>query len=615
MSIDNNTIPLAQYLIQRLAQLGIRHAFGVPGDFNLGLLDHFVGSKQAPSPLKWVGFCNELNAAYAADGYARVKGVPMALVTTYGVGELSALNGISGAFSENVPIVHIVGTTSRPYQEEGILIHHAVPPAGFAPGPVDHRIFTVPSKPFCVEQEYLTDTDEAPAQIDKAITAAVKRALPVYIYIPTDMVNQQVDSSPLKTPLNFELTNAGVLSEAEEDALVDSILSEIYAAKNPCIVADTLVERLRARDLVQSFLDKVEFPAYSSPLSKGLVDETRPYYGGVYTGEISSPGVADAIHNTSDLVISLGPIFSDSNTGGYTAKIKDENHIILHPVYVQVKGKMYKDVSFYPILAKLVTKLDTAKLVTPRPSPPPLVIKQDRPSPLPLALSDIVEHGSKLIQPGDVAVFEVGTVQFACSDAKFPTDVKQITQNFYSSIGFALPAAVGAAFAQRELKQDLEKPGQPAKGHLNSSGRVVLMEGDGSAQMTIQELGTMVRHGLDIQIVLLNNSGYSIERAIWGPEQEYNDICPDWKWTKILETFGGTEGVNCASSLVSTKDEFVKYVEQQAPSGAGPTVKGPKLVEAILHPNNYPWRLDEKVQIMRRLNRQKLDAYAAEHKK
>lgn len=609
---SSTNIPLGQYLVQRLSQLGIRHAFGVPGDFNLTLLDHFVGSKDHPSPLKWVGFCNELNAAYAADGYARVKGTPMALITTYGVGELSALNGVSGAFAENVPIIHIVGTTGRPIQEKGLLIHHVSPPAGHAPGPADHRVYPVTSKPFSCKQVYLTDRKEAPQLIDEAIEAAYKQALPSYIYFPVDMVPQPVDSSLLSNPLNLDLTNQGILSNTEEDQLVDSILSELYSAKNPCILADTLTERLRARDLALKLMAKTEIPAYSTLLAKGLADETTSYFGGVYNGELSSPGVAEAVHS-SDCVLNLGPLLSDSNTGGFTRKIKDENLIVLHPLYVQVKGKMYNNVHFYPILSKLLEKLDVSKLVTPRPSPPPYVLKKNSESPAPLALSDIVEEVSKLIKPGDVVIPEVGTIQFAAADFKFPTNIKHITQVFYSSIGFSLPAAVGAAFAQRELLKDLQHSGQ-VSGHKFSSGRVVLVEGDGSSQMTIQELGTMVRYGLDVTVILLNNSGYSIERAIWGPKQQYNDICPNWKWTKLLEAFGGTEGVNCFSTRVSSKEELAKFVEQER-SGSGTVVKGPKLVEAILDPFDYPWRLESQVQQMGKYNIDSYMEYSGKHDK
>lgn len=589
----SDSIPLGTFLARRLAQLGLQHVFGVPGDFNLTLLDHV----EASPDLTWVGFCNELNAAYAADGYARVKGSPMALITTYGVGELSALNGVSGAFAENVPIIHIVGTTARPVQEAGLMIHHVSPPVGHALGPADHRVYPATSKPFCVAQEYLVDRRLAPAQIDAAISAAVKQALPVYIYIPVDMVAQPVPTALLDTPLDLAITNP---DEALEDKIVDDILAALYASSSPVILADTLAERFRLRAAVQQLVEKSSLWSYSTGLSKGLVDETLPNFVGVYNGELSHTGIAAAVH-ASDLVLNIGPLLSDSNTGGFTRKIDPKNAVILHPLYVTVKGTHYDGVSFVPVVAKLLARLDTTRL--PPRTPKPVVTRvHDRASPADISLASLLDGvSSHFLQPGDVIIPEVGTVQFASPDMRFAKDCAIITQVFYSSIGFSLPAAVGAAFAQRELN-----PARPR--------RVVLLEGDGSAQMTIQELGTMVRHKLDIAVFLLNNSGYSIERAIWGPKQGYNDICPDWKWTQLLSAFGGTPGKNCLSTRIESKAESAAFfsADQNAAFLQSPL---PRLVEVILHPNDYPWRLQEQVRVMGGSNIAMYKEYSLKHDK
>ena len=95
---------VGDFLLKRLAELGARYLFGVPGDYNLWFLEQAERSNQ----IEFVGCCNELNAAYAADGFARLRGFS-ALVTTYGVGELSAIAGVAGAYAERVPVVCIVG--------------------------------------------------------------------------------------------------------------------------------------------------------------------------------------------------------------------------------------------------------------------------------------------------------------------------------------------------------------------------------------------------------------------------------------------------------------------------------------------------------------------------
>lgn len=586
MTVDK--ISIADYLFQRLAQLGISHVFGVPGDFNLTLLDHIYFQPQ----LKWVGFCNELNAAYAADGFGRVKRSPAALITTYGVGELSAINGISGAHAEQVPIIHIVGTTARPIQEQQLLIHHVTPGRGL--NPPDHKIYAKVSEPFSCATEYLYNVNTAAEQIDRVITEVYKQSLPGYIYIPVDMVKPLVSSSPLSEPLALAATNQGVLSEADEDALVDRILDLLYTAKNPVILADTLAVRYRTTELVKELVNKTQIWSYSTLLSHGVIDETHPAYIGIYNGHGSHTGIADAVH-ASDLVLNIGPLLTDSNTGGFTREIKPENSILLHPLYIRVKDEpQLIGVHFAPVLAKLVKRIDPSKLA-PRAPKPTLTIVKDRPAKSDITLAKVISNVSDYIQPGDIVVAEVGTVQFASPDLIFKENNEIITQVFYSSIGHALPASVGAAFALREL---------------GGGRRVVLLEGDGSSQMTIQELGTMVRFNLDVSIFLLNNSGYSIERAIWGPDQGYNDICPNWKWTKLLETFGGIEGKTVLSKRVDTENDLKKITTDKDGFGK---LAIPRLVEVILDAKDYPWRLEKQIEVMGAKNRDMIIEYAAKH--
>lgn len=580
-------ITIADYLFQRIAQLGSDHIFGVPGDFNLTLLDHIY---HVPN-MKWIGFCNELNAAYAADGYGRVKGSPACLITTYGVGELSAINGVSGANAEQVPLLHVVGTTCRPVQENNLLIHHVTPGRGLEPA--DHKIYSEVSRPFSCAHEYLWDVKTAAEQIDRVITEVYKQSLPGYIYIPTDMVNPLISAERLATPLPLGIKNS--IGEEAEDKIVSDILQALYTAKNPCILADTLAVRHRGADLVKELVDKTKIWSYATLLSKGVIDETNPNYVGIYNGEISLAEVTDAVH-ASDLVLNIGPLFTDSNTGGFTRGIKDENAIILHPLYYSFKtAEKTTGVHFLPILKKLVDRIDPSKLGPKVPKPQTTFI-HDPPSPADISMAKLISLVSDYIQPGDVVIAEVGCVQFASPDLKFKTNNQIITQVFYSSIGHALPASVGAAIAQRELN-----PANP--------GRVVLLEGDGSSQMTIQEIGTMVRYNLDISVFLLNNEGYSVERAIWGPDQGYNDICPNWKWTELLSTFGGTEGKNVFSKKVETFKQLQDLVHDEKFANA----KAARLVEVILDPKDYPWRLNKQVQIMGGKNLAMMKAYAKVH--
>jgi pyruvate decarboxylase len=250
-SAGSSEVPLGTYIFERIRSLGIEHVFGVPGDFNLNLLDHMSSSN-----IKWVGTCNELNAAYAADGYARVRGrgLPGVLITTYGVGELSAINGIAGAYAEHVPIIHIVGMTSRMQQRARMMIHHTL---GQQWDSADHSTFMEMSKPVRTDSCFL-DKDETFAQdVDRVIEACCKTRRPVYIYVPMDTPDVLIPSHRLKTPLDVEIRNG---NSQDEDKIVGRILSLLKDAKSPAVLVDVLARRYGLEDEVTELLKITNLP-------------------------------------------------------------------------------------------------------------------------------------------------------------------------------------------------------------------------------------------------------------------------------------------------------------------------------------------------------------------
>jgi pyruvate decarboxylase len=255
-STPTEMIPLGAYIFYRLREIGISHVFGCPGDFNLNLLDHLY---TVPS-MKWVGTCNELNGAYAADGYARIRGIPGALITTYGVGELSAINGIGGAYSEHIPIIHIVGTTSRQARRDKIMIHHTLDEDW------DHDTFQHISAPVRQGHAFLLDDATFTKEVDAVLEKCVKSRRPAYLYVPMDTPDILVDASPLSTPLDFEIRNDGM--EDEEDEIIEEIIKKITEAKIPTILTDVLAHRYGAAKDVHRFMDSTKFPV-SSPISPG----------------------------------------------------------------------------------------------------------------------------------------------------------------------------------------------------------------------------------------------------------------------------------------------------------------------------------------------------------
>lgn len=238
------------------------------------------------------------------------------------------------------------------------LIHHTMEPG------MDHAIYIGMSEPVRKTHTFLTDDASMAEEIDRVIIEGVKSRLPVFIYIPTDVVSVQLDAKRLDTPLDTSIRN----DRSAEGAIVKSILDLIKTASNPVVVADVLAIRHGGRELARELVDITQFQSFSTPLSKGIIDEDHPVYGGLYNGTVSFPGVAEAIHG-SDLVLNIGPLLSDSNTGAFTREVKDENVVLLGHAFCQVKGKKYDGVHFLPVLKKIVEELkqDSKSYQIPRP--------------------------------------------------------------------------------------------------------------------------------------------------------------------------------------------------------------------------------------------------------
>ncbi|EXA31057.1 hypothetical protein BFJ63_vAg16604 [Fusarium oxysporum f. sp. narcissi] len=247
--MEKRTNPV-EYLFLRLTQLGVRSVHGVPGDYNLTILDFLE-----PAGLHWVGNANELNAGYAADGYARVKGIS-ALVTSFGVGELSAINAIGGAYSEKAPVVHIVGTPPTRDQTAGSCLHHSL-------GDGNLRVFADVYKSFTVAQANLVDAEMAPSLIDEALKQCLLQSRPVYIEIPTDMVGAKI-SLPSKS---IDLTPFGH-SEPLENKAVSTLLTKMQQSQKPLILVDGFAARFGVRDELNELVRLTGIPTLTTPFGK-----------------------------------------------------------------------------------------------------------------------------------------------------------------------------------------------------------------------------------------------------------------------------------------------------------------------------------------------------------
>ncbi|SJM83951.1 Pyruvate decarboxylase [Zygosaccharomyces bailii] len=503
-------ITLGRYLFERLRQVDTTTIFGVPGDFNLSLLDKIYEVQG----LRWAGNANELNASYAADGYARVKGMA-ALVTTFGVGELSALNGIAGSYAEHVGVLHIVGVPSISSQAKQLLLHHTL-------GNGDFTVFHRMSANISETTAWLTDMASAPAEIDRCIRVTYLTQRPVYLGLPANLVDQKVPASLLDTPIDLTLKENDPEAEAE---VVDTVLELIKEAKNPVILADACCSRHDVKTETRKLIDITQFPSFVTPMGKGSIDEQNPRFGGVYVGTLSSPAVKEAVES-ADLVLSVGALLSDFNTGSFSYSYKTKNVVEFHSDYIKIRNATFPGVQMKFVLRDLLKKVSGAiKGYKPAPVPAAPSPNAELSASTPLKQEWLWRQVGKFLQEGDIVITETGTSAFGINQTHFPNHTYGISQVLWGSIGYTTGSTLGAAFAAEEI--------DPKK-------RVVLFIGDGSLQLTVQEISTMVRWGLKPYLFVLNNDGYTIERLIHGEKAQYNDIQP-WKNLELLHTFGATD--------------------------------------------------------------------------
>ncbi|KAH6709592.1 pyruvate decarboxylase-like protein [Leptodontidium sp. MPI-SDFR-AT-0119] len=506
------TITLADFLFARLYQLGLRSLHGVPGDYNLVALDYVE-----KSGLKWVGNCNELNAGYAADGYARVNGIG-AIFTVIGVGELSAINACAGSYAENIPVVYLVGSPSRAAHQNKAILHHTL-------GDGDFDAFADMFKRVTVAQAKLMDINTAAQEIDRVLEACWRLRRPVYIRLPTDMVTQKLDATLLDTPLGLEPLSNKVEAES---AIVDKILDLLHEAKNPVFLVDANASRFRVLDEVDVLVRKSGLPTFIAPMGKSTINESLENFSGMYFGAFTDTKTREAFES-SDLVLYIGPIKSDVNTAWFTTKLRQEKTVEFHSDRIEIGFAKYEGIQMKGVLQKLGARIERSpphspKLDVSSTSEVPAAVLGEQ-VPEPILHKHLWKRLSSWLQPNDVIITENGTANIGIWDSKFPPSVQAINQTLWGSIGYSVGAAQGAALALKDA---------------GSESRTVLFVGDGSFQLTAQEVSTMIRLKLRVIIFLIENEGYTIERFIHGMEAEYNDIA-GWKYTDIPRVLGASE--------------------------------------------------------------------------
>jgi pyruvate decarboxylase/indolepyruvate decarboxylase len=522
------TCTVGDYLVLRLKQIGIKEVFGVAGDYNMEFLDFIVNQ----DGIELITTCNELNASYAADGYGRIHGIA-ALVTTFGVGELSAINGIAGAYAEQVPIVKITGSPATKMQSSGALVHHTL-------GTGDFSMFAQMYKKVTVAQAYLT-TENATAEIDRVLSECLLRKLPVYISIPMDVAKHEVaaPSDSLIPPVLQ--SEPATLAE-----VVDACVAMLEKAQKPVILADFGVDRYRLHQELRQLLAATGYPYATMNMGKGLLEETHPQFIGIYNGAASKEYVQRRIEE-ADCVLSIGVLMADFNTGKFSAKLNPGRTIEVNGQSVKVRRALYNNVAMRDVLSALSQRLQhrDTKTLDFQHSIETLDAGFTEPFE-PRESAQITQKRfwyrlAHFLKEDDIIVADTGTSLFGATVVPLPKGASFVGQVLWGSIGYSVGALLGCAIACPQR-------------------RSILLVGDGSFQVAAQELSTMLHYNLKPIIFLINNDGYTIERDIHGEKMPYNDI-QMWNYHKLHEIFG-SNGWGIKVSTESELESALQKVEQ-----------------------------------------------------
>lgn len=488
---------IGHYLLTRLEQAGVRDVFGVPGDYILRFYQQLD-----ESPLNHIGTTREDTAAFAADGYARARGMG-ALAVTYGVGALSCVNAIAGAHAESSPVVLISGAPGVKEQLDDPLLHHR-----FGPFRFQREIF----ERITCATAVLDDPVIAFRQIDRALAAAREHCKPVYIELPLDRVDVPGYPIPAEPPVE-SASDQGSLAEAVAETL--SLLAKAHA---PVLVAGVELHRRGLQDSLLGFVNRARLPVAATLSGKSVIGERHPDYLGVYEGALGPEHARRRVEH-ADLLLMLGVTLNDIDLGIYTACLDANRMVRASQGEVVIHHHRYPRVKLRDFLQALSHAAPEAKHRLPEPAPAPTAQRQ-APTGQPITIPYLIAQLNDFITPDMLVVCDTGDCLFAAVDLRVHDKGEFLASAFYTTMGFAVPAALGAQIARPDR-------------------RALILVGDGAFQMTGTELTTAARLGLNPIVIVFNNRGYSTERFILdGP---FNDISL-WRFDRLGEVFGPLQG-------------------------------------------------------------------------
>lgn len=516
---------VVDYIVQRLADEGITDCFGVPGDYAFPVCD---AVDRNPN-IRWVGCSNELNASYAADGYARVQGAAM-LSTTYAVGELSAINGVMGAKAEHSLVYHVVGMPSYQNQRLRKTMHHT-----FGDG-VFGNFIDISAQAACCHA--VINPDNCMIEMERVIAEARRNNQPAYIVVPSDYAQAPVTPTEVQ-PATLKS------NEVSLERAVAAIAERLKSAKSVVALPAFTLSRLRLQKEARQAIEALGCPFATTSMEKCIIDESHLQFAGLYAGAVSAEKTRQIVED-AELVLDLGGVsLNDETTAGFSGRLDPARFVSIGLNDVRIGEQVFGNVRLADILAALA-KLQSPALPyrrTPEHAPRVTGNPSDK-----ITMDALYSRYAAFIRPGDSVVLESGSSSLGLPPMALADDVQVHIQMLWGSIGWATGAAFGIALADPKR-------------------RTILITGEGSHQLTANEIGNMGRFGANPIIFVLNNDGYMVERALEpNPDWSYNDLAK-WRYADLPRALGCADWITARVETLGELDAAMKAAREST-SGA-----------------------------------------------
>lgn len=485
---------LSDYLFKRIKEAGVDCTFGIPGDYVLPLY-----AAQERCGMKTIVMTHEPSVGFAADAYARLRGLGIALVT-YGVGGLNMVNATGLAYAEQSPVIVISGSPQTKFRSQKPLLHHCVKSFD-----TQYNVYTEVTE----TQTLLTNPSTAQEEIDRVFNTTMKLSRPGYIEIPQDMVNCEIPIRD-RAPASVEGPSAA-LAEA-----VDEVVVRLKSAKQPVLFVGVEVRRFKAVEKIMALSEALNLPVVTSILGKASFPETHPNFIGNYFGQFGNPKVREYVES-SDCILSFGTIFTEMETAGYTARLSPDALVQSTSSEVIAGHHLYRGVNLRSLIDELLIHATSvlkagSRFTIPR-------IPEDGIAPDPdvneLTVASIIQDLNSVMSDRFSVISDVSDCLYAGLSLRTDTF---IAPGYYSSMGFGVPGGIGAQVADPKR-------------------RSIILVGDGGFQMTGMEISTAVKLGLNPIVVVFNNASYAMLRFM-DQKRHYYDI-PRWDYAAIAKAVGG----------------------------------------------------------------------------